>query len=82
MPISKTDRIARKLSHSKQERLQISNGVPSINELRAGVPVVRSTSEGVVEYTKYGNPKPKYYDMADSIVIAKAGFERCHGKRS
>jgi len=31
----------------------------------------------VIEYTKYGNPKPKYYDMADSIVIAKAGFERC-----
>ena len=31
----------------------------------------------VLEYTKYGNPKPKYYDMADSIVIAKAGFEVC-----
>lgn len=27
----------------------------------------------VVEYTKAGNPKPKYYDIADSIVIAKAG---------
>jgi len=26
-----------------------------------------------VEYTKKGNPKPKYYDIADSIVIAKAG---------
>ena len=29
----------------------------------------------VVEYTKSGNPKPKYYDIADSIVIAKAGYE-------
>jgi Holliday junction resolvasome RuvABC endonuclease subunit len=27
----------------------------------------------VVEYTKSGNLKPKYYDIADSIVIAKAG---------
>ena len=27
-----------------------------------------------VEYTKSGNIKPKYYDIADSIVIAKAGF--------
>ena len=26
-----------------------------------------------VEYTNRGNPKPKYYDIADSIVIAKAG---------
>ena len=55
MPISKTDRIARKLNHTKQERLQISNGVPSVNELRAGVPVVRSTPEGVVEYTRHNN---------------------------
>ena len=29
----------------------------------------------VVEYTKSGNLKPKYYDIADSIVIAKAGYE-------
>ena len=27
-----------------------------------------------VEYTKYGNPKPKYYDMADSVIIARAGW--------
>ena len=26
-----------------------------------------------VEYTKQGNPKPQYYDRADSIIIAKAG---------
>jgi len=29
----------------------------------------------VVSYTKYGNPKPEEYDRADSIVIARAGFE-------
>ena len=26
-----------------------------------------------VEYTKHGNPKPQFYDRADSIIIAKAG---------
>ena len=31
----------------------------------------------VIEYTKFGNPKPKYFDMADSIIIARAGFELC-----
>ncbi len=29
----------------------------------------------IVEHTKAGNIKPKYYDIADSIVIAKAGYE-------
>jgi len=27
-----------------------------------------------VEYTRHNNPKAQYYDMADSIVIARAGF--------
>ena len=31
----------------------------------------------VIEYTKFGNPKPKYFDMADSIIIARAGFHLC-----
>jgi len=30
-----------------------------------------------VEYTKFGNPKSECYDMADSIVIAKAGYTEC-----
>lgn len=29
----------------------------------------------IVEETKAGNIKPQYYDIADSIVIAKAGYE-------
>lgn len=29
----------------------------------------------VVEYTKYGNIKQHYYDMADSIIIARAGHK-------
>ena len=28
-----------------------------------------------VEYTHKGNPKPKYFDIADAIVIAKAGLK-------
>jgi len=28
-----------------------------------------------VEYTKHGNPKPKYFDIVDAIVIAKAGLK-------
>ena len=31
----------------------------------------------VVEYTHKGNPKPRYKDIADSWVIAKAGLEIC-----
>jgi len=27
-----------------------------------------------IEYTPKGNPKPKYFDMADAIVIARAGL--------
>ena len=26
-----------------------------------------------VEYTRHGNPKPGYYDRADSVVVARAG---------
>jgi len=28
-----------------------------------------------VEYTSHGNPKPKYFDIADAIVVAKAGLK-------
>jgi|TARA_R110001583_G_scaffold53397_11_gene164757 Holliday junction resolvasome RuvABC endonuclease subunit len=28
-----------------------------------------------IEYTHKGNPKPKYFDIADAIVIAKAGLK-------
>ena len=29
-----------------------------------------------VEYTTHGNPKPKYFDIADATVIAKAGLKK------
>ena len=36
----------------------------------------------VVEYTKHGNPKAYFYDMADSIVIARAGFNKWNQTKS
>ena len=39
--------------HKKQERLQVKSGVPSVDELKEGVTVLRFTNEGVVEYLKH-----------------------------
>jgi len=50
MPMTRQERIA---LHKKQERTQISIGVPVLSDLREGVPVLRKTSEGVVEYVKF-----------------------------
>ena len=30
-----------------------------------------------VEYTRHGNPKAGYFDRADGVVLAKAGFTQC-----
>jgi len=35
----------------------------------------------VIEYTSYGNPKPKYYDIADAVVIALAGLNDINEKK-
>ena len=39
--------------HKKQERLQVKNGRPDASELKEGVPILRSTSEGLVEYVRH-----------------------------
>ena len=41
--------------HKKQERLQIKTGSPLTNDLKEGVPELRKTTEGVVEYVKHNN---------------------------
>ena len=41
--------------HKKQERLHIGNGVPNISELSEGVPVIRLTKKGLIEFIKYNN---------------------------
>ena len=53
MPTTKAERLARKLGHSKQERLQVGKGVPNAKQMKEGVTALRSTHEGVVEYVKY-----------------------------
>ena len=50
MGMTRQERIA---IHKKQERLQVKSGIPFADELREGVPTLRSTSEGVVEYVKF-----------------------------
>ena len=39
--------------HKKQERLKVEIGVPSASNLTEGIPVLRFTEEGVVEYVRY-----------------------------
>ena len=41
--------------HKKQERITIKRGTPNVNDLREGIPVLRETSQGVVEYVKKNN---------------------------
>ena len=50
MALTRAERVA---LHKKQERLQVKSGVPNVSELTEGVPVLRSTTEGVVEYVRY-----------------------------
>ena len=41
--------------HKKQERLQMKSGVPMVSELKEGIPVLRSTDEGVVQYVRHNS---------------------------
>jgi len=50
MGLTRAERIA---LHKKQERLQVRSGVPMVADLKEGVPVLRSTAEGVVEYVRH-----------------------------
>ena len=50
MGLTRAERIA---LHKKQERLQVKSGVPNVSELTEGIPVLRSTAEGVVEYVNH-----------------------------
>ena len=41
--------------HKKQERLQVKDGTPVVDDLSEGVPALRATIEGVVEYVRHKN---------------------------
>ena len=53
--------------HKKQERLQVKSGVPIVADLNEGVPVLRSTSEGVVEYVRHNGVL--YKNVLDRINV-------------
>ena len=50
MPMTRAERVA---LHKKQERMQVKKGVPSAGDLKEGVPALRTTTDGVVEYVKH-----------------------------
>ena len=50
MGMRRQERIA---IHKKQEVIQVKDGEPHVSELSEGVPTLRSTDEGVVEYVRY-----------------------------
>ena len=50
MGMSRTER---RLAHKKQERLRITTGRPTASELEDGIPVLRLTNEGMVEYVAF-----------------------------
>ena len=50
MPMTRQERVN---SHKKQEKLVIKRGVPAVGDLKEGVPVLRSTTKGLVEYVKH-----------------------------
>ena len=46
-------RTERRASHKKQSRLRIANGEPSVEEIVEGIPQLRYTTEGIVEYVNF-----------------------------
>ena len=44
----------RRQLHKKQERMNVGIGVPLASDLREGVPTLRSTTDGIIEYINYG----------------------------
>ena len=52
MGMTRQERIA---IHKKQEVMQVKEKVPDVSELSEGVPTLRSTDEGVVEYVRHNN---------------------------
>jgi len=57
----------------KALNIHIKRGSDTKKEIIAWL--LTDTPSFKVEYTSYGNPKPKYYDMADATIVAKAGLK-------
>ena len=70
MPITKSERLARKLGHTKQERLQVQNGTPAVSDLEEGVPVLSYVTDiGLTEFIRHKNVlHKKVLDKAKDVV--------------
>ena len=44
--------------------------------------VIDNVPDVTITYTKHGNPKPHCYDLADSWIIARAGWINCQLTKS
>ena len=71
--MTKNERNIKRFEHIKQERQYVGNGVPLVNELEDGVPVLRSTSEGVVQYIRYNGVlyKNVMKNALDSLDVSR-----------
>ena len=79
MAISREERLVRIHTHTKQERMQVQNGVPHVSEMKEGVPVLSSTKEGVVQYIRYNdllykNVMKDSSDISDVVGFADDGY--------
>ena len=55
--------------HKKKETAGLAEGEPLVDDLSEGVPVLRSTNEGVVEYIRYNNELYKRaFDKAGGTI--------------
>ena len=77
--MSREERVTRKYSHTKQEKLQVKNGLPEVSQMREGVPILRSTNEGVVQYIRYNgvlykNVMKDSSDISDVVGFADDGY--------
>ena len=67
--------------HKKQERTQVSSGRPDVSELKEGVPTVRQTEDGVIEFLKHNgslrqkvlSPSAAIADLIDSTGGTSGG---------
>ena len=52
MPYTKEQR---RLLRTKQEKIQVRSGAPLVGDLKEGVPVLRSTDDGLYQYVRYNS---------------------------
>ena len=60
--------------HKKQERTHVSDGQPVLGEMKEGVPVLRNTGDGLVEFVKVKD-KVRKKVLTPSASISDAEVE-------